>query len=284
MPSYERARMLDALMRELVPTCRALGVPIFVSDNGSRDATPEVCARWAAEWSGFRFQRHPTTLPIGENVMSAIAMSDAEYTWFAGDDDYLVPDRVVEVFRLLTERSPSAVVVHTVEVPRPDFVDLGAPVGEQLSALFAPRGVDPPMVTYDAAASFFAAKHYRLPAPSVIYRTEPTLATDYARYLETHHAHIGALFDALAQEQQERGRVEVLELREVCSVSLTVHDAHGKRNWSDIFRFLANEGFPRWFAMLPAIYAPHLPEALAFHRHIFRAALEPSVPAEGDAR
>ncbi len=67
---------------------------------------------------------------------------------------------------------------------------------------------------------------------------------------------------------------DVTDPTAVHSISLTVHDAHGKKNWSDIFRFLALEGFPLWFSLLPAIYADAIPDAMAFHRHIFRAAFE----------
>src|SRR5262249_15159028 len=91
IPSLNRGRMLDAVLHEMVPVCEELSIPIFVSDNGSGDATPDVCSRWASRWSGVRFQRHPQTVPFGHSVMSAMAMSNAEYTWLSGDDDYLVP-------------------------------------------------------------------------------------------------------------------------------------------------------------------------------------------------
>jgi hypothetical protein len=115
--------------------------------------------------------------------------------------------------------------------------------------------------------------------PSVIFRTAETLATDYRRYFPTHHAHIGALFDALAAEEAARGGVDVAEVYEVCSVSLTSIglSPRGKDDWvDDIFTDLAHRGFPMWFEMLPAIYQPDVPAGLAHHRHIFRAAFEPA--------
>lgn len=273
IPSLNRGRMLDAVLRELVPVCEELAVPIFVSDNGSRDSTPDVCARWAARYPGFRFQRHPETVPFGHSTMSAIEMSDAEYTWFSGDDDYLVPRGIRAVADWLSRRSPDAVVVRAIEVPHADFADLDAPLGPQLAPLLAREPANGAVREYTAADEFFAAKHIMLPAPTVIYRTDATLATDYRRYIDTHHAHIGALFDALAGEQARRGGVDVLELTDVCTVSLTVHNEHGKDQWSDVFRFLAVEGFPKWLSLLPPIYAPHIPIVEAHMRHIFRAVL-----------
>jgi glycosyltransferase involved in cell wall biosynthesis len=278
IPSLNRASMLDAVLRELVPVCDARSIPIFVSDNGSADATPEVCASWARRWAGFRFQRHPQTVPFGHSVMSAMAMSDAEYTWLSGDDDYLVPRGVYAVADWLSHRSPDAIVVRTIEVPRPNFVSLDASLGAQLEELIASTKTEADVREYHDAGEFFAARHIILPAPTVIYPTDRTLATDYQRYLDTHHAHIGALFDALAVEHAKRGGVDVVELNDICSVSLTTHHDRGKDQWTELFRYLAVEGFPKWFSLLPPIYAPHVPIAEAHHRHIFRAVLDPEQP------
>lgn len=262
--------MLDALLREFQPTCEALGIPILVSDNCSGDDTPEVCARWARRWAGFRYRRHPETLPMGRSVMSAIEMSDAEYTWLAGDDDYLQPGGLRAAAELLSRRTPSAIVVRSIEVPSADFVALDRPLAPQLEGVLARHATGSGVREHRDAGAFFAERHIILPAPTVIYATDRTLATDYERYQETHHAHIGALFDALAVEQAERGGVDVPELTDVCSVSLTVHHDRGKDHWGGLHRYFAEHGFPKWFSLLPAIYAPHLPIAEAHYRHIFR--------------
>jgi glycosyltransferase involved in cell wall biosynthesis len=274
IPSLNRARMLDALLREFQPTCEALSIPILVSDNGSSDDTGEVCARWAQRWPGLRYRRHPETIPMGRSVMSAIEMSDAEYTWLAGDDDYLQADGIRAVADLLSRRSPSAVVVRSIEVPSADFVALDRPLAPQLVEVLARHPRQGEVREHRDAGAFFAAHHIILPAPTVIYATDRARATEYERYQETHHAHIGALFDALAAEQAERGRIDVVELTDVCSVSLTVHHDRGKDHWGGLHReFAGPRGFPKWFALLPPIYAPHLPVAEAHFRHIFREIL-----------
>ncbi len=268
--------MLDAVLREFQPTCEELSIPIFVSDNGSSDETPEVCARWASRWPGFRYRRHPASIPMGRSVMSAIEISDAEYTWLAGDDDCLQPQGIRAVAEWLSRRTPSAMVVRSIEVPAPDFARLDRPLGPQLADVLEGQAKGTGAREHQGAAEFFAERHIILPAPTVIYATDRTLATDYERYQETHHAHIGALFDALALEQAERGRIDVIELTDVCSVSLTVHDDRGKDHWGGLHRYFAEQGFPKWFALLPAIYAPHVPIAEAHYRHIFREILTES--------
>ena len=65
----------------------------------------------------------------------------------------------------------------------------------------------------------------------------------------------------------------MLEFGKICSVSLTTHHGQGKDQWSDLYRSFA-EGFPKWFAHLPALYSPHLHIAEAHYRHIFRSVLD----------
>jgi len=283
IPSLNRASMLDAVLRHLVPVCDSLSIPILVSDNCSDDATPEVCAQWAARWPGFRFQRHPARVPFGHSLMSAVEMCDAEYTWLAGDDDFLVPSGVRSVLDWLTRRAPDAIVVRTIEVPTAGFVALDQPLEPQLAEILDRESKGDGVREYRAADDFFAEKHIILPAPSVIYPTDRALATDYERYLDTHHAHIGSLFDALAVEQAERGHIDVIELTEVCSVSLTVHHDQGKDQWSELFRYFGQVGFPKWLSLLPPIYSKHIPIVEAHCRHIFRAVLSPDAAASAES-
>jgi glycosyltransferase involved in cell wall biosynthesis len=271
IPTRNRAAMLDGILRDLLPAATALGVRVFVSDNGSEDETPAVCARYGAQFPEARFQRHAATLPIGESVMSAMTMSNVEYTWLRGDDDYLVPGALDAVLEVVSARRPSAVVTGTAEVSAETVVDYAKPIWPQIEARVEERSA---VREYDDAAALFGTKFYDLPIPSVVFRTKETLATSYARYFPTHHPHTGAMFDALAVEQEARGRVDVVELTRVCSVSLTsiAVRPRGKENWAALFHDLAHHGFPLWFDLMHAIYRPHIPAALAYHRHIFRAA------------
>lgn len=272
IPSHNRARMLERIVEAVLPTCEAVGVDVHVSDNGSTDDTPAVCARLASRSPRFHFRRIDPAVPIERNLMAAMALSRSAYTWEIGDDDCLLPAALVEVAGLLGVRRPSAIVVGTSEVPSDDAIDLGSPVMPQLAHL-APSAYGRPREWRDAIA-LFAEKFYNLPLRTVIYRTADELATDYARYYSTYHPHIGGLFDYLAAEQAARGEVDVVEIREPCTISLTVMHDKGKPRWSALYVELARVGFPRWFRLLPPLYAPAIEAGLAYHRHIFRDVLD----------
>jgi glycosyltransferase involved in cell wall biosynthesis len=271
IPSRNRARMLERIIEEILPTCEALGVDVHVSDNGSTDETPAVCARLGGRSRRFHHRRQDPGMPIEHHLMVAMRLSNAEYTWEVGDDDYVLPAALVEVARVLAMGRPSAIIVGTTEVPSADAIDLGKPVLEQVAQL-APAAYGP-VREWRSAVELFGDKFYNLPLRTVVYRTRDVLATDYARYYETYHPHIGGLFDYLAKEQEARGSVDVVEISEVCTVSLTVMHDRGKTSWSDLFEQLARVGFPRWFSLLPALYASQIEAGLAYHRHIFREVL-----------
>jgi len=272
IPSHNSARMLARIVGEILPTCEALQVDVCVSDNGSSDDTPAVCADLARASRAFRFRRFDPGIPLEEHLVAAMEPSGAEYTWAIGDDDFVFPDALVEVARVLAEGRPSAIVTNTAEVDGDGSVNLGVPVLPQL-ARFAPPSFGPRRRHRDAAA-FFGEKFYNLPLRTVVYRTRDELSSDYARYYGTFHPHIGGLFDYLAKEQGERGEVDIVEIPETCTVSLTVMHDKGKTRWSNLFEHLGRVGFPRWFSLLPPLYAPHIEAGLAYHRHIFRHVLD----------
>jgi glycosyltransferase involved in cell wall biosynthesis len=272
IPSHDRGRMLERIVEEILPTCEELGVDVVVSDNGSTDETPAVCARLAARSPRFGFRRIEPAVPVEKNLMAALAVSPAAYTWEVGDDDYVLPSALIEVAEILATRRPTAIVVGTTEVPSDDAIDLGSPLLAQV-ARFAPASGYGPRREWRDAKELFRAKFYNLPLRTIVYRTADELATDYARYYGTYHPHIGGLFDYLAAEQSARGEVEVVEIPEPCTVSLTVMHDKGKARWSALYVELAKVGFPHWFRLLPPLYAPHVEAGLAYHRHIFREVL-----------
>jgi glycosyltransferase involved in cell wall biosynthesis len=271
IPSHNRARMVERIVAEILPTCEALAIDVHVSDNGSADDTPAVCAHLAEKSRRFHHQRQDPGISLERNLMSAMGMSRAEYTWALGDDDFLFPAAIEHVARMLRNERPSAIVTGTTQVAHDGAADLSAPLLPQL-AHFAPAAYGPTRRWTDAA-SLFRDKFYDLPLRTVVYRTTSELAADYARYYGTHHPHIGGLFDYLAAEQGERGSVSVIHVPEVCTASLTVMKHNGKETWSDLFEEIAKVGFPRWFSLLPPLYAPHIEAGLANHKHIFRHVL-----------
>ena len=88
---------------------------LIVSDNGSTDATEEICREYAARDDRVRFVRHETNRGASWNHNFVADASNAEYFKWSAHDDLVAPDylrRTVEVL----DYDPRVVVAHSTTV------------------------------------------------------------------------------------------------------------------------------------------------------------------------
>lgn len=84
---------------------------LILSDNASTDATPEICARYAAQDTRIRVHRQRTNVGAAANFNQVFRLSRGEYFKWAAHDDLLAPtllERCIEVL----DRDPSTVLCH----------------------------------------------------------------------------------------------------------------------------------------------------------------------------
>ncbi len=106
IPTFNRAAQLEALLKVLEPQLAGRPeVELFVSDNASADATPEVirAATQRLRQAGGRVRTHRHDSNIGSDANFAFCFRQAEghFFWMCGDDDLIVPNAVAEVLALL---------------------------------------------------------------------------------------------------------------------------------------------------------------------------------------
>jgi len=93
IPTYNRAHHLD---RQLDWAVRSIAnrwdqLELIVSDNGSHDATPQVCARWQQQSGGqLHVFRHPRNLGLPLNALHCIQQANGQYLWLVSDDDEIL--------------------------------------------------------------------------------------------------------------------------------------------------------------------------------------------------
>lgn len=133
IPTYERVDGLErALASAAAQTHREL--EIVVCDNGSRDATPTLCERWAARDGRVRYLRQEQNRGPIANFNAVIAALRGDYVLLLADDDWLEPDHVERCVTELAARPDHAVVAGL-----PRHVADGAVVGDgQALTLDAP--------------------------------------------------------------------------------------------------------------------------------------------------
>ena len=86
MPVYNGAKTLESAIRSVLDqTLRDLEV--VISDNGSIDATPEICRRLAAEDPRIRYVRQTRALSPTDNFRFVLAEAQAPFFMWAAHDD-----------------------------------------------------------------------------------------------------------------------------------------------------------------------------------------------------
>jgi glycosyltransferase involved in cell wall biosynthesis len=114
IPTWNRADKLKACVSLIAAQVLAAGVPvdIFISDNGSDDATPAVLQELAATYRFVRSIRSPTNVGFDLNLITAIDNSEGKYVWLFSDDDFLAAGALEAVLKIIQETGPSYIATN----------------------------------------------------------------------------------------------------------------------------------------------------------------------------
>lgn len=103
VPTYNRAHLLEQMLRSLVPQVKAFSpeVELIVSDNCSPDNTREVVEQ-ASKWGPIRYHRNAQNEGAPWNILRLTnELAEGEFGWILPDDDIVRPDGVARVLAVL---------------------------------------------------------------------------------------------------------------------------------------------------------------------------------------
>lgn len=104
IPTYKRRDYLKTCLDSFVPHLRAGGIPIFISDDCSKDGTVEMLEGLKLQsYQNIFVNSNPENIGGGPNFIKVIEMGDTEFVWLFGDDDTITPDAIATVSRYLDE-------------------------------------------------------------------------------------------------------------------------------------------------------------------------------------
>lgn len=142
VPVYNGAALLEESLACIAgQTMRDFEV--ILSDNGSTDATPEICARYAAQDSRFRHIRHETTSGPLENFLFARDQATAPYFLWRAHDDLSSETYLAVLADLLDRRAETVLAVSDIRreaspgTTRRDFPYRPDDAGPRLTRLWA---------------------------------------------------------------------------------------------------------------------------------------------------
>ena len=100
VPTCERALLLERALKSLI-TQDYPNIEIIVSDNASRDETPEVCERILEQYPFVHYSRNSSRIHALENFRRVLLRSTGKYFMWAADDDLWEPKFVSTLVRCL---------------------------------------------------------------------------------------------------------------------------------------------------------------------------------------
>ncbi|EKD92064.1 MAG: glycosyltransferase [uncultured bacterium] len=84
--TFNRAQHLEKTLRAFFDA-GLTSMRLHVLDNASTDETPEVVARFQAQWQNLHYHRNKYNIGGNANILRAVEISNSEYHWVIGDDD-----------------------------------------------------------------------------------------------------------------------------------------------------------------------------------------------------
>lgn len=107
IPTYNRSkylfRLLDSLVHEI--SDNSLPVNIKITNNASTDDTESVCDEFLDKYKFISVIHQSENYGADFNIATAFSLSNGNYTWVIGDDDYVRQGAITAIINLITTNS-----------------------------------------------------------------------------------------------------------------------------------------------------------------------------------
>lgn len=182
--TYNRARYIGETLDSILAQIQGC-VELVVVDGASPDHTPEVLARYVAQFPGLRYYREQENSGVDGDYDKAVSYARGDYCWLMSDDDLLRPDAVARVLDAI--RTGVDLVVVNSEIRSADFSALLQPQCLKIEA-------DAAYTASEAERFFLDAANYLSFIGGVVVRRSVWLERDRSSYYGSLFVHVGVLF------------------------------------------------------------------------------------------
>jgi glycosyltransferase involved in cell wall biosynthesis len=224
------ARALDAALRE------ACGQPveICVSNNASGDATEQLLDSLSAVHPSLRYENRIQNIGIDRNILAALRMARGRYVLPIGDDERLAPGAVASILAELNA-GPGLLILNG------RYFSNGVPSAPRLPANLAGR-------TITGLSEAFALLWDQMPLGGFVAPRGYAESAFADRYLGTHHAYSGAIWDYLLDHFVPD------QVTAVCTAEPLIEFHRVDKSWAPDAASIFFRQIPRWFDLLPNYY------------------------------
>ncbi|RII29168.1 MAG: hypothetical protein CXR31_04710 [Geobacter sp.] len=191
IPTYNRAEKLRGCIEHLIPQIVDYDIPIYVSDNASKDHTSEVIEELKNTYKYIYYSRNEENFGFDYNFTKVLKMSDSQYSWLLSDDDRVVKSAISDVLSILNYRSYDLVVLNGGQLSinsSGDFDILGR-VKNISSKIY-----------YDKNELLVELGWHMTWISCLIFCHDVIRKGQFDKYQNTSLVHVGAVFDYLADK------------------------------------------------------------------------------------
>lgn len=185
IPTFNRARILDANLKSILLDSGGLRVKVYVSDNCSDDDTQLVLSKLASLNENLHYKKNSVNLGFDRNILSLINWVEGDYIWFLGDDDYLTEGALCRVLESICREQADAFILNG--MCRSGHKELKSDLSSK---------------TYSDIDLFTGELWVHLTwMSSLVVRRELLVGFDGERFVDTHFMHVHALYYALSKSK-----------------------------------------------------------------------------------
>ena len=102
VPLYNSEKYIDRCILSITRQSYS-DLEIILEDGGSDDGTQEICKDWQDEDSRVRYFRAEEHMGVSASRNSGIDHAKGEYITFVDSDDYVSPDMIKKLYKMITE-------------------------------------------------------------------------------------------------------------------------------------------------------------------------------------
>lgn len=232
IPTFNRLNYLRELLEILLPQVQSKNVEVCVSDNHSSDGTPEFLINLSHKYPFLRCVFNSQNIGLDKNMLAVIAMGTGKYIYPIGDDD-IIPKHSLSAILSEVSKGGDVIVLNGWHTnPALDKVRLHLP--ESLSGYYFSR-----------ADQAFISLWDKMPFGSFIALRE-CFSKEYShRFVGTSHAYTGAVWDALADIEEDKGLCHINCMRQP-----TVLLRGAEKSWRKDAALITLYEIPIWFSMI----------------------------------
>jgi glycosyltransferase involved in cell wall biosynthesis len=238
VPTYNRASYLEQCLAALVPQALDLGVPIYVSDNGSTDNTQNVIAKYeGVAGELIKCVRQDENLGYDINHKTVIGLVETEYSWLLGDDDVVLDGALKRVIDALISEPECELML--------------------LNAMLTDNALQPRDVQFNIESNVVLKKcndllkyhSDKLTFGMMVINARIFNDTQADRFIGTAHFYAGVVYEYLAISYLRNGHNYICIRREPF-----VKLRQGERAWSQVIGDIAVRQIPEFYFRMHSCY------------------------------